>query len=94
LWASMVVNAGLAAVNLIPLPPLDGSKILAGVSSTYADLIDRVSMLGPMLLVIFLMRPATRSLISQAASLVREIAGLPGMMLGSTLGRAISGFRF
>ena len=26
------VNIGLAAFNLLPIPPLDGSKILAGVA--------------------------------------------------------------
>ena len=29
LWLSMVLNIGLAVFNLIPLPPLDGSKILS-----------------------------------------------------------------
>jgi Zn-dependent protease len=35
------VNIGLAAFNLIPIPPLDGSKILAGVvPSPVADVIE------------------------------------------------------
>jgi Zn-dependent protease len=30
-WAFIVVNLGLAAFNMIPIPPLDGHKILTGI---------------------------------------------------------------
>jgi len=31
LFAAIVINAGLALFNLLPIPPLDGSKILVGL---------------------------------------------------------------
>ena len=32
LFAAIAVNIGLAAFNMLPIPPLDGSRVLAGVS--------------------------------------------------------------
>lgn len=32
LFAAIQVNVGLAAFNMLPLPPLDGSRVLAGVA--------------------------------------------------------------
>lgn len=32
LFAAISVNIGLAAFNMLPIPPLDGSKVLAGVA--------------------------------------------------------------
>ncbi|MDF1514896.1 MAG: site-2 protease family protein [Anaerolineae bacterium] len=41
LIAIITVNIGLAAFNLLPIPPLDGSKILAGIlPSPLADVVE------------------------------------------------------
>jgi len=48
---SLVVNLQLAFFNLIPLPPLDGSKILSGIVPNEWDrYIWRLEQIGPMLL--------------------------------------------
>ncbi|MFC1683568.1 site-2 protease family protein [Candidatus Zixiibacteriota bacterium] len=47
----MVINLVLAAFNLIPLPPLDGSKILAGIlPGQSAQAYRRLERFGPLLL--------------------------------------------
>ena len=43
LFAAIQVNVGLAAFNLLPIPPLDGSRVLAGVAPPrVADFIERL----------------------------------------------------
>ncbi|MBI3074105.1 MAG: site-2 protease family protein [Deltaproteobacteria bacterium] len=44
LFAFLRINVGLMLFNLIPLPPLDGSKVVAAFSKTYSDLMDRIAM--------------------------------------------------
>jgi Zn-dependent protease len=53
-WA-IVVNIGLAAFNLLPIPPLDGSRVLAGVAPPgVADFIERLEPIAPFILIIVL----------------------------------------
>jgi Zn-dependent protease len=52
LIAIIVVNIGLAAFNLLPIPPLDGSKILAGIAP--APIADVIESLQPYASYIFL----------------------------------------
>jgi Zn-dependent protease len=42
LWIFGVANVLLAMFNLLPVPPLDGSGILRGLSPAYSNLMDRV----------------------------------------------------
>ncbi len=41
LWAGIWLNCLLGALNVLPIPPLDGSRVLAGFSRPYRELIDR-----------------------------------------------------
>ncbi|MCR4398249.1 MAG: site-2 protease family protein [Firmicutes bacterium] len=51
--AGFWVNIGLAAFNILPIPPLDGAKVLAGVvSDEMASIMEQVERYGPLLLVL------------------------------------------
>ncbi len=71
LFYLMWFNAMLAVFNLIPLPPLDGSKVLAGLSRQGARLIYQLEGYGPLVLLLLLatgmlskiLRPAVHSVI-------------------------------
>jgi Zn-dependent protease len=53
--AVIMVNIGLAVFNMIPIPPLDGSKVLAGVApAPVADALERAEPYAPMLLMLLL----------------------------------------
>jgi Zn-dependent protease len=51
LYYSLYINLALAFFNLLPIPPLDGSKILAGLlPNRYASTLYQIEMKGPMVL--------------------------------------------
>ncbi|NLG69603.1 MAG: site-2 protease family protein [Firmicutes bacterium] len=61
---SLRVNLWLAAFNLLPNPPLDGSRILAGlVSSRQAVALARMEAYGPLLLVLLIMSGVSQLLL-------------------------------
>lgn len=52
LWHNISLNLVLAAFNLIPIPPLDGSRILKGLLPTRGSLaMEQLERYGPLLLV-------------------------------------------
>jgi len=54
-YAAVRINIGLAIFNIIPIPPLDGSKILAGIlPATLADSYARIERFGFLILLLLL----------------------------------------
>ena len=55
LLVNIQLNLGLAAFNLLPFPPLDGSKVVAGVlPARYSYQFQRFSQYGPFVLLLLL----------------------------------------
>jgi Zn-dependent protease len=56
---ALLVNVGLAIFNLIPIPPLDGSKILAGLlPHEQANQLEQLEPYGFVILILLLVTPA------------------------------------
>lgn len=79
LWASMRVNVGLFIFNLIPIPPLDGSKVLSNLlPRRYEGIFVTLERYSFILFLLLIMTPAVRWFMYPAMKL---IAGLVGFIL-------------
>ncbi len=52
---AIAINVGLIAFNMLPFPPLDGSKVLAGIAPPpLADFLESLEPIAPLLLLVLL----------------------------------------
>lgn len=66
-------NVILAIFNLIPIPPLDGSKILAGlVPLRYVSYIQKIEQYGPIILLILIFTGAISFILGKPVQVVRD----------------------
>lgn len=69
LEAMLVFNVYLAIFNLVPIPPLDGSRVLAGVvSREAANFIYQLEVYGPFLLLLLIATGIIAKVVGPAAS--------------------------
>ena len=63
--ASVIINIGLAVFNILPIPPLDGSKILMGLlSREQAEVFARIEPYGFLILILLIMTDIVSAILS------------------------------
>jgi Zn-dependent protease len=79
--AGIVINLVLMALNVLPLPPLDGSRVLAGILPPYwAHQLHRLEPYGMMILIVLmvtgLLGPLIRPVMAGAQALLFGVLGI------------------
>jgi len=73
----ILINVFLASFNLLPVPPLDGSKILAGLlPDKGANFLYSIEAYGPMILVLLIVTRATSYLVMPIANFLLNLINI------------------
>ncbi len=65
IYMSVIINVGLAVFNFIPIPPLDGSKVLMGLlSREQAEVFAKLEPYGFLILILLIMTNIDRMILS------------------------------
>ncbi len=83
LFYGVAINLMLGLFNLIPIPPLDGSRILSGfLPEKYAYAINRLGRFGFIIVIILLMSGVLRIISAMVVNLSLLLTGIPLWALG------------
>lgn len=78
------INLGLGVFNLLPVPPLDGSKVLAGIlPGRFDELLDKLEQYGTIILIMLLFTGVHRIFMYPIASFLENSFKLIGLTISS-----------